>query len=1238
MNDRFGKQAKRLLCGLLAFVVLAGYLPDLSVFAADAQAPADPAVTESPAPETTEPTEEPTAEPTEEPTEEPTAEPTAAPTAAPTEEPAAEPAAPPEPGCTCTEKCAEDKPNSDCPVCAAEGADLAACKGEGKQEPQCSCAAAEGEAHQKGCPLYDALAAFKAAFEELAGIQQAYLNDEAAEEELDAAYAAAAEAYKALTDEQKAALPEEVRGAMEPQPAALVEDTSAAAGITTEEALREAVEKGGEIKLDGNITLANTLTIEAGAAVILDLAGHTLSGPQAGNVLVNEGTLVIRDSAGGGTITRDEPEGKHKHGYIIVNNGALTLEGGLIEGKCTRGNPPSTIINGPQSDATLAISGGRVYAELGIAVKNDDHGTLTMTGGEVTSNSAAHGHNYAAIQNWTMHATVSGGTINGEVQTWTYDNTNAKTVLGGSVAVHGGVYTLKYKDKAANEPQTEITGGSFDADVRKYVAEGYKQDPSGKVIEGTDGPSYGDVALVGNAGYASLQDAISAAKPGDTVTLLRDIAVNGTKTGSESWTKGIVVNKNITLDLGGKTITSNEDCTFCIWVNGGAALTVCNGTIDSSAAEYGLFANSNGAVTTQNITVTAQKSAVRSFGAVTVNEGSSLAGGSYGGIFLLDSGSVTVNGGTVTGTSYGIDMAGGQSETAAGSVIVNGGTVKGQTVGIRATARDDVKVAGGTVEGGKTGILVEGGSLAVTAGSVNGPVDVDKAKTVAITGGTFDTDVTGYLDPNQYKQDTDGKVQPSKDLPVGRSDVAEVDGFGYPTIAEAVKAAKKGDTVTLLKDVTLGKDAVTINKDLSLDLNGHTITASETNNTCFNVTGRTAFYVYNGGAIHGNAYTFQVSESSEVLIEDTTVTGTGTAFWNRGSITFGKDSNVYGGSFSGVFLVYGTVTVLDGATVSGNGYGIGMTGNADPKLPKKVTIEGGTVTGTVAGVCVQAGDAVISGGTVKGAKDGIQIKDNGNLTVENGSISGVGNGISVAGNGSSLAISGGSVDGGIKAENGTVAISGGSYSVVPQPEYVVSGLESYTGSDGRFYIRSITPAPTQAPAAGGGTPAAPAAGPTAVPVAVPAPAPAARPAAPAAVELEEPDTPLAGPSASPAPSASSAPSATPAPGVEDLGEEDTPLAGPAGSSWALINLLLALATLAGGALALAGAFGRRGSMRAVSAVPALGAVIAFLLTERLGSPMVLTDRWTLLMAAIALAQLAVCLVARRQNQDTDAAA
>lgn len=118
MDDRFGKRAKRFLCGLLAFVVFAGYLPNLSVFAMDGQdggtetapavsaaepaEPLPPASAAEPAPEPAEAPEEPAAagdtelaedgEPTEEPSlagdEEPAEEP------APTgdEEPAEQPA------------------------------------------------------------------------------------------------------------------------------------------------------------------------------------------------------------------------------------------------------------------------------------------------------------------------------------------------------------------------------------------------------------------------------------------------------------------------------------------------------------------------------------------------------------------------------------------------------------------------------------------------------------------------------------------------------------------------------------------------------------------------------------------------------------------------------------------------------------------------------------------------------------------------------------------------------------------------------------------------------------------------------------------------------------------------------------------------------------------------------------------------------------------------------------------
>ena len=62
--------------------------------------------------------------------------------------------------------------------------------------------------------------------------------------------------------------------------------------------------------------------------------------------------------------------------------------------------------------------------------------------------------------------------------------------------------------------------------------------------------------------------------------------------------------------------------------------------------------------------------------------------------------------------------------------------------------------------------------------------------------------------------------------------VAEVNGEGYATLQAAINAAEDGDTVTLLKDITLGtykqnntNAAITINKAITLDGNGHTFTS-----------------------------------------------------------------------------------------------------------------------------------------------------------------------------------------------------------------------------------------------------------------------------------------------------------------------------------------------------------------------------------------------------------------------------
>ena len=71
---------------------------------------------------------------------------------------------------------------------------------------------------------------------------------------------------------------------------------------------------------------------------------------------------------------------------------------------------------------------------------------------------------------------------------------------------------------------------------------------------------------------------------------------------------------------------------------------------------------------------------------------------------------------------------------------------------------------------------------------------------------------------------------------------ATVNGTEYTTIAEAITAAQAGETVTLLRDVTLSEILV-INKSITLDGNGKTLTSSA--GRAINVTGANGVTIKN---------------------------------------------------------------------------------------------------------------------------------------------------------------------------------------------------------------------------------------------------------------------------------------------------------------------------------------------------------------------------------------------------------
>ena len=62
---------------------------------------------------------------------------------------------------------------------------------------------------------------------------------------------------------------------------------------------------------------------------------------------------------------------------------------------------------------------------------------------------------------------------------------------------------------------------------------------------------------------------------------------------------------------------------------------------------------------------------------------------------------------------------------------------------------------------------------------------------------------------------------------------------------------------------------------------------------------------------------------------------------------------------------------------------------------------------------------------------------------------------------------------------------------------------------------------------------------------------------------------------------------------------------------------------------------KKGGWRLASIIPAVAAVIAFILTENMRLPMVLVDKWTLLMVIIALVQLLVAYFSKKKTQEPE---
>ena len=584
-----------------------------------------------------------------------------------------------------------------------------------------------------------------------------------------------------------------------------------------------------------NVTIATAMT--------LDLNGHTLNGGQvkAKPALTVTARVTVKDSSAAqtGTIMREdtvENSGVSSHYVIdIQGKGWLTFESGNVKNNSgVVGVKGASLVRvGDDSVAEypgLTISGGTFTQDNFIVIKVD-RGTFYLK-----EDGTLNSKNSYAVENWKF-AEIKGGTVNGTVAAWTYSggHNSDLTISGGTV--NGNVLSVNYGsaegklakvsitggtvngalDTRSYDPSTNeltsiddatkatiaVTGGTFSSAVDKSLcAEGYIPTQN---ADGTYGVKEGKyVAEIGSQGYESLQEAVAAAEDGQTVTLLADA------------TEDVVISKSITLDLGGKTLTNTNAGKATISVTSGT-VTVKNGNVVGGNDYYNIEVtkNSGADLTLTDVTATAGNtgsSMIDNWGTLTITSGTYTGGLN---VVKSEEGSkLTITGGTFTRETaprWGIT----------GTVLVYGTTtITGGTFNEKSTSTNARVVVTGRVDGYDSITYVKGGTFNGNGNNVFhhlSPAQADDS--FEVSGGTFNKSIPDYycadgFIPTKNAGGTYGVKEGQY--------VAKVGSKKYETLADAIRLAAKGKTITLLADVEQNTQ-LTINKNITLDLNGKTI-------------------------------------------------------------------------------------------------------------------------------------------------------------------------------------------------------------------------------------------------------------------------------------------------------------------------------------------------------------------------------------------------------------------------------
>lgn len=477
----------------------------------------------------------------------------------------------------------------------------------------------------------------------------------------------------------------------------LESDTSISAA-----ALQSAIADGLEINLNGKtltITSADTVSVPEGKTVKFyngTILNSTFTrGDLAAFAAGKDATLIVDNVTMNTTGSAFFPAGNASAVtvtnsnitagvYVIGTNASgnlsdnvrITLKDSTLTSTCYQNNDRDTctvMINVP---GTMNIDNCKIYG--GRQVLFVRCGTATVNNSTITLSNAYNDAGKYDSKDWSSGNEVPmGAVVVGNRTNSTAYDTPATCTLNNTTVTGGRVYTYQKNEIAV---KLNITGNST---INGAFVNGDGE--NGKATIVTESGTYSDLSALGY-----LADGANV-----TVKLAADTTVDAI----------IPINRNVNLDLNGKTLTTIE-CGLS--VVDGATLTVSDSRTGGKLTSSGTPIRVDG---------TGSKAIINSGIIESTND--------YG-IYALNDGAIIVNGGTVTSKDAALS---GNNTTGNMNFEINGGTL--------------------TAEQGPAIYMPGQGKLTVTNGTLNGGISLRMGQ-VNISGGTINSISARIDSPAEY--------------------------------------------------------------------------------------------------------------------------------------------------------------------------------------------------------------------------------------------------------------------------------------------------------------------------------------------------------------------------------------------------------------------------------------------------------------------------------------------------------